>query len=197
MSAPNVSKCREEALRAKTWSLSVYEKPSADSKSLGKIHIIGTPGKGLKAQFIPVGGTPEEFECDSKGSDWGYDSFFEFTVSQVEGDWTQLPKRPFQSPVWINLKKDWSTKRANEVLQFPIALRTETVYTVENLGDIVITGFNGKNFSYRLENENDMLCGEDPQKIPSEELKLITKPIDALYDKDGHLIAWPKYTRGC
>ena len=193
----NMKKCREEKLQPKTWELNVYENAKEDSEALGKILIIGIPGRGLKAQFAPVKGVPKDFPSDSSNTDWGYSSFFEFTVSKTEGYWIQLPKRPFPSPVWINIKNDWSKKTEDELLPTPSVLDSETVYSVPNLGDIVITSFKDKNFSYREENSNDMLCGEEPQKIPPEKLKETTRPIDVLYDKDGHLLAWPKYSRGC
>ena len=126
---PNVAKCKEEKLRAKTWTIKVYENASVDSKSLGKILVTGIPGKGLTAQYAPIEGTPKDFPSDSKNTDWGYSSFFEFTVSKTNGDWIQLPKRPFQTPVWINLNKDWHKKNDSEILPTPQTLETDTVYT--------------------------------------------------------------------
>lgn len=95
------------------------------------------------------------------------------------------------------MNKDWPKKNDSEILPTPQTLETDTVYTVQKLGDIVITGFKDNNFTYRPENKNDMLCGDDPQVIPPENLKPKVQPIDMLYDSDGHLIAWLKYSRGC
>lgn len=195
--SPDVADCRADKMKPKTWTLTVYEKASKDSKILGKVLVIGSPSEGLKALYVPVKGSPQNFPSDSSNSDWGYSSYFEFTISQTEGDWIQLPKRPFEKPVWININKDWPKKNEEEIYPFPRKLSIDVVYETPTLGDIVILGFSGNSFSYRHENSNDMLCGEEPLEIPPERLKPKTKPIEALYDKDGHLIAWPKYSRGC
>jgi hypothetical protein len=196
-SSPNLQHCREEKLSAKLWNLTVYEKETKDSKILGKIQITGTPGKGLLAKYIPNEKSPVSFPSDSNGTDWGYSSYFEFTVSNLAGDWLQLPSRPFSNPVWINIKKDWPKKGDLDLRPSPRPLDTELVYSTATLGDIVITKFSAKEFSYRKENPNDMLCGEESKKVSPADLKETIKPIDVLFDKDGHLITWPKYSRGC
>lgn len=193
----NLKTCRKEHLASKTWKLNAFEKPSADSKIFGQIEITGKPGKGLDAKFIETGKAAVNFPSDSNGTDWGYSSYFEFTVRNISDDWIQLPARPFSSPVWINIKKEWPKQGELDLRPTPQVLNTETVYSVRDLGDIVITKFSKKEFSYRKENPNDMLCGEEQKKNSPAELKELTKPIDVLYDKDGHLLAWPKYLRGC
>lgn len=189
--------CRKERLSPRTWELGVYEGANAKSKFLGKILVTGTPGKGLEALYKPVAGSQIKLPSDSKETDWGYSSFFEFTVSKVAGDWIQLPKRPFVKPVWINIKKDWSKKDAPEMPPEPRELETDTVYSAGSLGDIVITNFSGKEFRYRKENRNDMSCGESKVKVAPADLREFVRPITDLYDKDGHLIVWIKYSRGC
>ena len=195
--ASNSKACRAEKLAAKTWKLNVYEKAAPDSKILGQIEIIGTPGKGLEAKFIQSDQAAIGFPPDSNGTDWGYSSYFEFTVKDVSGDWIQLPARPFSAPVWINIKKDWPAQGTLDQRPVPHSLNTEIVYSVRDLGDVVFTKFTKKDFIYRKENPNDMLCGEEPKKIPAADLKEKTKPVEVLFDKDGHLLAWPKYLRGC
>ncbi|WP_413578614.1 hypothetical protein ACLVWU_08765 [Bdellovibrio sp. HCB290] len=138
-----------------------------------------------------------DFPSDSNGTDWGYSCYFQFTVSDVKGDWIQFPKRPFSSPVWVNLRKDWAKnyKDGQNVLLSP--LEEEVVYLVKNHKKIVITKFKGTKFNYRSENANDMNCDGEPKEVPSEELKESIKPISDLFDEDGHLVAWPAYCRGC
>lgn len=196
-SLPNQKSCRDEKLRPRTWRLSVYERANANSRLLGSVLVEGTPGKGLKAQFVANGQSPINLPPDSKGTDWGYSSYFEFTVADVIGDWIQLPKRPFPAPVWINIKREWQKLGEPGLIPNPNPLGTETVYAVPSLGNIIITKFSEKDFRYRPENANDMLCGEEPKSIPPSQLKETVKPISILFDKDGHLVAWPAYSRGC
>lgn len=189
--------CRKEKLAPRIWKLNIYEKPDFSSKRLGEIRVIGTPGKGMQAQYVPLEKSPIDFPSDSNGTDWGYSCYFEFTVSDVKGDWIQLPKRPFSYPIWINIKKDWPKKSESDLIPTSQSLDTESVYSVKKLGNIVIKKFSGTNFTYRMENANDMNCGDESKKISPEELKESTKPISNLFDEDGHLIAWPAYCRGC
>lgn len=195
--SPDVQKCRQEKLGPQTWVLNVFESPSAASQTPGRILITGIPGKGMNAQYEQKGQKPVPFVSDSKETDWGYSSFFEFTVSDMAGDWIQLPKRPFAHPIWINIKKDWQKKGDLDLRPTPKPLETEMVYTTGELGNIVITKFFELQFSYRKENANDMSCGEEPKKISPNDFTESVKPIEKLFDKDGHLIAWPAHTRGC
>ena len=193
----NLVECRKENLKPKIWNLNVYEAPDVALKPMGKIQIVGTPGKGLQAQYIATGKPSVDFPSDSNGTDWGYSCFFEFTVSEVKGDWIQLPRRPFPTSVWINIKKDWPKKGDLDLRPTPRPLEIELVYTSGDLGNIVIKKFFGAEFTYRKENANDMACGEDLKTISPLELKESTMPISNLFDRDGHLIAWPAYCRGC
>lgn len=195
-SSANFQSCRKEKLSPMTWSLNIYEKPEG-SKKIGEIRIIGTPGKGMQAQYVANGQSPVDFPSDSNGTDWGYSCYFEFTVSDVKGDWLQLPKRPFPNPVWINIKKDWKKKGDLDLRPTPQQINNESVYSVSSLGNIVITKFKGTEFYFRKENANDMSCGDENKSISSDELNETKKPISVLFDKDGHLIAWPAYCRGC
>lgn len=189
--------CRKEKLAPMKWSLKVYEKPDLSSKRLGEIRVVGTPGKGMQAQYIPLAESPIDFPSDSSGTVWGYSCYFEFTVSDVKGNWIQLPKRPFPNPIWINIKKDWPTKNESGLNPTPQALNNVSVYSVKKLGNIVIKKFSGNEFTYRKENANDMNYDGEPKKVASEELKESTKPISILFDDAGHLIAWPTYCKGC
>ncbi len=193
----NFELCRKEKLSPLTWNLNVYEKPDFNIKPIGKIQIIGTPGKGLLARYIAKGKAPIDFPSDSKGTDWGYSCYFEFTVGDVKGDWIQLPKRPFTNSVWINIKKDWPNKGDLGMRPKPRSLDNESVYAAGTLGNIVITKFSGNEFNFRKENPNDMSCGDEPKKISPVDMKESTKPISILFDREGHLIAWPAYCRGC
>jgi hypothetical protein len=200
--AADHEKCRTEKLKPQSWNLNVYQDKSASSKKLGVIVITATPGKGVKAIYTDAAKKSVPLESDTGAGDWGYSSYFEFGLNNAQGDWLQLPKRPFPTPVWINLKAEWPTKnKPGEVIKeiFPTAdkMETGTPYTAGKLGSIVITQFSGQNFSFRKENPNDMLCGEEPVKVPASDLKTTTKPIGDLFDGDGHLIAWTTHSRGC
>lgn len=196
-SAPEASKCRQEKLRPRTWKLTAYEMPKSDSTVAGEILVIGTPGRGLKAQFVPTGKPPVDFPSDSHGTDWGYDCYFQFTVRDVAEDWIQLPQRPFPRPVWINVKKDWPQAGEADSRTIPAELAVDMVYSTPTLGNVVITQFSEATFTYRKENANDMLCGEEPEKVDPKDLKTHSKPLSVLFDKDGHLVTWPAYCRGC
>ncbi|WP_413587482.1 hypothetical protein [Bdellovibrio sp. HCB274] len=196
-SLKDVDQCRKEKLAPKTWKLGVYEKPDAKFPTLGEIHIIGTPGKGMNALYIQNKSKPVDFPSDSKGTDWGYSCYFEFTVSDVKGDWIQLPRNPFTNPVWINLKKDWPVKKEGEILPAPESLEVGSIYSAGAIGNIVPIKFSGAEIVYRKENANDMNCGDEVKEVSKEELKELKMPISNLYDKDGHLIVWPAYCRGC
>lgn len=188
-----LEKCRQEKLKPKEWRLTLFEKPDFKSKKIGKIKIVAVPGKGLDATYSEDGKKFEKLESDSKNTDWGYGNFFEFTVRDLNENWIQLPKRPFTTPVWINLKKDWGATDLPQAQE----LSTDTIYTTD-LGDIVILEFSKKTFSYRFENENDMPCGEEEAKQLSPDVLEVKKAdTDELFDSDGHLTAWIKYPKGC
>ncbi len=193
----NLAECRTEKMKPVTWELNLYKDARHDSAKIGIIQITAVPGKGLQAKYSMNDQKWMPLESDSKQTDWGYSSYFEFTLNDVRKDWMQLPKRPFYVPVWINLKKDWPLKNKDEVLPTPSQLETETVYTIAPLGNIVILKFTGKSIVYRKENKNDMLCGEEPQPVPAQDLKEFTRSAEILYDSDGHLKAWAAYPRGC
>ena len=193
----NLKECRADKLKSVTWELNLYKEADHRAIKNGKIRITAIPGKGLHAEYSLNNSKWLPLESDSKQTDWGYSSYFEFTLKDVRKDWLQLPRRPFPDPVWINLKKDWPLKNKEEVLPVPSQLETDAVYTVAPLGNIVILKFTGQSIVYRKENKNDMLCGEEPQPIPTLELKKFNRPVDILYDSDGHLKAWLAYPRGC
>lgn len=196
-STRNLNKCRSEKLKPVTWELTLYKEASPKSSKVGNIRITAIPGKGVQAEYSTDQKQWHPLKSDSTQTDWGYSSYFEFTVKDIRNDWIQLPRRPFPEPVWINLKRDWPLRNADEVLPLPAELQTDFVYSVEPLGNIVILNFSGQNIVYRNENKNDMLCGDEPQPVSAKELKEFTKPVDVLFDTDGHLKAWPAYPRGC
>lgn len=193
----DIKACKEEKLKPQKWQLTVFQEPKMESKKLGLIVITATPGKGVIAEFVDSNKKSVPFESDSKGTDWGYSSYFEFTVKDIKGDWIQLPRRPFPQPIWINIKAEWPIKGPHGYLPTPSPMNSESVYSAGALGDIVITQYSGTKITFRKENENDMPCGEEAKTIPAEMLKETTKPIESLYDSEGHLIAWLKNPRGC
>lgn len=185
--------CRKEKMASKVYNLSLYEAPSLDAKKTGRIVLTVTPGKGIVAQFIDDKNKSITFDSDSNGN-WNYNSYFEFSVKESKGDWVLLPKRPFASDVWINRKSEWSSK--SEALPVPEKIKPG-MYSSKTLGDIVITRLTAAAVTYRMENANDMGCGEPPVKITPAQLKTWTKPLDVLFDADGHLTAWNAHPEGC
>jgi hypothetical protein len=199
---PNQEKCRVEKLKPQSWKLNVYQDKSKSSKRLGLIVITATPGKGVTAAYTDTANKTIPLESDTGAGDWGYSSYFEFTLKDVQGEWLQLPKRPFLGPVWINPKSDWPVledldKVSTAIFPRPGKMEIGTVYSAGTLGNIVIIKFEGQTVTFRKENSNDMLCGEEPVKVSPADLKTMTKPISDLYDADGHLIAWTANPRGC
>lgn len=187
----NIEQCKAEKLKSKTWTLTVYEAPKKESKSLGHILITATPGKMITAEYINSVKKSVPLPPDSDGTDWGYSSFFEFTIQDRRGDWMKLPKRPFAKPVWINQKLEWHATNQ------PIKMNTETIYKVKDHGNVVITKYSGNQITFRKENPNDMSCGADPVVVDPIDLKTTTKPVNILYDSDEHLTAWMLYPGGC
>jgi len=195
---PSFAKCRADVLKPQSWALPVYKEKYETSQRLGMIVITATPGKGVAAVFTDTGKKAVPFKSDSDQTDWGYSSYFEFSLNDIQGDWLQLPKRPFPTPVWINLKIAWKAlDKPDALFPAPTAIEVDRIYAAGKLGNIVITKFDKQSFTFRKENKNDMLCGDEPTQVSPQELKMQTRPISELYDGDGHLIAWIAYARGC
>lgn len=184
-------KCRRKNYKPLVEKINVYSDPNSSSKLLGQIVVTITMEDGTSGKFVTKG-SEESMEPDSKGTDPGYDGYFEFTVSQVSGDWIQLPKRPFEKPVWINLKKDWGTARAPEVQPLGIGTVVDSPF-----GKIVALDFTETEFVYRNEGASSSVCGEEATDDSPEDLKEHRVPLKEIYDSDGHLLLWSKYTRGC
>lgn len=189
-------KCRRKNYKSLVERINVYGVPSLSSKLLGQIIVTITMEYGTSGKFMAKG-IEKAMDPDSRGTDPGYDGYFEFTVSDVSGDWIQLPKRPFEKPVWINLKEDWGAARAPEVQYLGIGTVVDSPF-----GDVVTLDFTETEFVYRNEGSSSSGCGEEsenesPAEESPEDLKEHRVPLKEIYDFDGHLLLWSKYTRGC
>lgn len=190
-------KCKAEKLKEKKWDIDIYEQADLKAKKMGVITIKVIPGKGIQAQIETQDKKNFDLLSETENSDWGYGSYFQFTVSAVKGDWVQLPKKGLMPAFWFNLKHQWGSDKSTEIIPQPELLAADMVYDSKKHGSIYIIKFQGNNLIYREENENDMLCGEEQKKIDPEKLKEFTKPIEEFYNEEGRLNLWIKYSKGC
>ena len=188
-----LKKCQEDQLKPKEWILNLFEKPDKNSKKLGKLKIKISQLKKIEAIYITDKNISSSIEADGGNRVEDYGDTFVFTIQDKKGDWIQLPRHPFLSSVWINIKFDWG------VNETPGTDKTQvgSIVTSIKLGDVVFTQFQDNKVTYRKENANDMNCEGKEVKIKAEELKEIIIKIDDLYDSNGHINFGVKYNGGC
>lgn len=184
------NKCYDENMKPVQQTIDLYESADFKSKIVGQIQVTIGLENTTKITY-KYGKHSGDYEPDSEGTDDGYSGYYLYTVAAESGDWIQLPKEPFDKPVWINLSKAWGAEWAPKPQ--PI---DKDIYE-SHLGAIVITKIEGKTFTYRRENEADMNC--TGEKIDDSKLNMetFTKDISELYDRNGHLTLRHKYPRGC
>ena len=184
--------CIDEKLKI-PFIFPLFAGPNKQLEKLGELKM--TLGKeGLEFIFSPAKGPAVKFVTDLYHDDWGYGGTLH-TVSKKEGNWIQFPKRPFTSPVWMELKDDY--KYTKPLSRFHIISIKRPLLE----GDFVIDEENEGYLIVHEESGYDMHCGEGPQ---GEELEIALKKlprkkiqIKDFMDSDGHLVFSNKYPRGC
>jgi len=173
------------------WNIRVFQAPSLNARKLGNIQITFKKGWGLRAAYINQQGF--KFEYTPIFEDIEYGPHFDFSMSKSMGDWIQLPKNPFESPVWINLVADWKEKNVKKNID-PILLHR--IYLSKNLGPIVFTQFTQKLAVYRAQYQNDLACRtkQNPNLKPPRTHRI---PLKHLYDAEGHLDLKAVRQNGC
>jgi len=189
--------CKKEKLMS--WELRLFTRPDIKSVTEEKIIVTAFPRKGLEAFYKTKDGKMNDLKLDQFDIDWVYGPYFDLTVSELDGDWIQLPKNPFSQPVWINPKIDWKVSDVKTMLK-PIS--AENIYAFPSLGHIFITKIEKDIVYFRQEVPSDMPCNEDLDYNDKPHPKIIlppiqSKPIKYFYDSDGHLKLTTAYMRGC
>ncbi|MDH3509011.1 MAG: hypothetical protein OEQ25_17870, partial [Gammaproteobacteria bacterium] len=151
--------------------------------------VLAVPGRGLSAYFHPSGsGETISFVPDLYLQDWGYGPFFHQTLAQRQGDWFQLPRNPWETPVWVHRPSEQQRSsiiyiQAGDIVE----LRGSGMYVVEAESDAL---------SLRSEQPADLWCEEGvPPPLVAEEPIRLTR--EELLDRDGHLMFRLRYLKGC
>jgi hypothetical protein len=181
--------CRKEKLTPQVHEVRLWHGPTEKAAQAGSVRLEATPGRGLKAFYVPrSGGAGTEFTPDLYDSDWGYGPYFHMTFLERRTTWFRLPEGPFPANTWINaaeLGGDPEVRglEAGEILR-------------GSLGDLYVIGMEQGVLRARPEQEADMWCGsgQPPPLKPWKELRI---PFRDLYGPTGHLKIHIKYTRGC
>lgn len=188
MSKDSFRKCRREYLTKKSWTIRAYKNPAKVSEVIGEIILTVKPGSPFMAAFKFSNKKIRGFEPDLFDQDWGYGPLFHQTVLEIRGDWTKIPIRFLDTPVWINT--------TDSIEHLDIINITEGRVYILNSRSIMITEIEEDVISYRSEQPSDMWCKEgDPPKPKESETERIR--IEELYDSHQHLLLDIKYKRGC
>lgn len=171
---------KEEAFAKIRNQLPIFESPDPKAKKLGVIEFSVNPSNGVKVDFRDPTGKVEEFPVDV---DRAYDVYF--TVLAQKGNWVKLPRNPFPTPGWVQLK---SSAKAT-----PIRALESTLFvsTPSFQGEVVLEKIEGGNYIGRVANKNDSPCPleEDGNMREEKEIKPIPIkiPVKEFFDKDQHV----------
>lgn len=179
-------RCKHTQLKSKQILIAVYASPSNNSRKIGTITIVATPGKGLGASFMESTGSEAAiFEPDLFDIDWGYGPYFHQTVIEEREGWALIPQNPLPAPGWISVVSDGS-----DFLQVEPG-----IYTLDG-ESLFVTKVNDSSIEAREEVPSDMACTEEVTSVVQiPPTKLFSQ--DQLFDGDGHLKLRLKYMRGC
>ena len=97
-----VAECFSVAPSPFEWTLPVYRSPGGVD-GVGAVIVRVTSGRRMEFAYRPTDGKDVPFEPDWMEPDWGYTFLMEQTMLNRQGDWFQLPARPFPGAVWIHL----------------------------------------------------------------------------------------------
>lgn len=171
---------KEEAFAKIKDELPIFESPDPKAKKLGVIEFSVNPSNGVKVDFRDPAGKVEEFPVDV---DRAYDVYF--TVLAQKGNWVKLPRNPFPTPGWVQLK---SSAKAT-----PIRALESTLFvsTPSFQGEVVLEKIEGGNYIGRVANKNDSPCPLDEDGNMREEKEIkpipIKIPVKEFFDKDQHV----------
>ncbi len=183
------ARCRDTVLRPKVLSLRLRSDSSPHAPIIGDLLIEATPGKGLRAYYLPATGDPAvAFEPDLRDGDWGYGPYFHETVVERRDTWVRLPEGPFPKTAWL----DTSALEGEASLR---PLETGDIVT-SPAGDLCVLAVEHGTVRARPEQERDMWCDEEPRP-PLEPYAAVRLGAKDLFTPTGHLRLHIKYTRGC
>ena len=185
----NREACRKEMLTPAVDVYTLHAEPNQSSPHLGDLLVQATPGRGLTVQFRAAGSaTAVSFVPDVFLQDWGYGPYFHQTIARQEGDWFQLPRDPWQVPVWL--------RRGSEISRPSIIyVRPGDIVEIDGEGMYVVA-VERDALLLRAEQPADLWCreGDPPPLIPDAPVRYSRTD---LIDVRGHLIVRPKYLKGC
>ncbi|HSL20021.1 MAG TPA: hypothetical protein VK886_00700 [Vicinamibacterales bacterium] len=199
-----VAECFSIAQVGAEWKLPLYESPSAESTSAGTIVVRVIPGDRMEFTYRPVAGDDVTFEPDWVQPDWGYTFMADQTVLDRKGDWFRLPRRPFPSPVWIQLpvREPSGVLNDGEIYTLSRTVRARgakggrtTVLTAGT--NIFVASIRPHALEVRKEEPFDMPCTAEALAAPRREVPTHVVDAPAFYDRDLHLQLRPAYPKGC
>lgn len=176
------------------WRFNLYEEPSSESKKVGEFVIsLGLDEQNaIYASYVKDKKSDKvKIQVDDYDPYGGGRPYFDFTILQVKNNWVQLPKNPFDNPVWLKIPdyaKGTERVRKLELKEF---YRLSGKYVIKPLK------IKKDSLVYRKFNGNDMDCGNPPVKVPKEDLVEKEIPFRDLYDRDGRLTIKIAFTKGC
>jgi hypothetical protein len=196
-----VAECFSVAPSRFEWTLPVYKSPGGVG-GVGTVIVRVTSGQGMEFAYRPTDGKEVPFELDWMEADWGYTFLMQQTMLNRQGDWFQLPSRPFPGAVWIHLPGRGEISRVEEGQIYSLSKKVRalpkggrrTVTLAE--GNYVVLSVHDRMLEIRKEEPFDSGCGDaEPPR------KRRTQPylVDAteVYDADLHLQLRLAYPKGC
>ncbi|MDH4044795.1 MAG: hypothetical protein OEW06_10075 [Gemmatimonadota bacterium] len=184
-----LAECYAEQLAPAVAVYPLYAEPDTTSRPIGDLLVVATPGRGLTTHFRAAGARDAvTFTPDLFLQDWGYGPFLHQTISAQQGSWFQLPRRPWDEPVWVyrpseNELGSVTFVQAGDILE----MRGAGWYVVAAEPDALVL---------RPEQRADLWCeeGDPPPLTPADPTRFSRAE---LLDADGHLVFRLKYLKGC
>jgi hypothetical protein len=188
------------------WTFPVHVAPAADASSPGVLVARLNQELALEFTYRPANGTPIAFKPDWVEHDWGYTFLMQQTILDRQGDWYQLPPRPFPQAVWVHFpgRREESEEQTRILrgdtytLSKRVIGRRKGMKAVQTLepGTYVVVAVGERTLEIRPEHPSDHPCGEETPPLPPNPRTYLVDA-EQFYDADLHLQLHPAYTRGC
>ena len=185
----DVSACYSEMLGPAVDVYTLHAEANDSSARIGELIVVAVPGRGLSAHFRRLGARETiTFVPDLFLQDWGYGPFFHQTITQRQGDWFQLPRNPWETPVWLHRPSEREQPSV-------IAVQAGDILELRGAGMYVVAA-EAEALLLRSEQPADLWCQEgDPPPLVDEQPMRLSR--EELVDSNGHLVFRLKYLKGC
>lgn len=193
------------------WTFPLHTAASADSATVGTLIARVSPVTSIEFLYRANDGITTPLTPDWVELDYGYTFLNEQTILDRQGDWFQLPRRPFPAPVWIHLPGRRAHGDADLASEISALSEYGSVTLTKAVrghrrgasgtrmlppGNYVVVSHQGRTLEIRKEEAFDSPCADTPPPKPARPQTYLVEA-EEFYDADLHLTLRPAYTKGC